>query len=113
MNFKLGDCENTYKSSTSDAYNFNKQKAEEARGSLDIKQLKEIKSTHYALGSYRDDFNTSTSVTYKPQSLVKSTMNKGEAEGKKTNIDFSASGNDEDRKRSMYREEYTPKKIEN
>ena len=112
-NFNFGESKNDYKSSFSDAYNFNADKAQSCRGILDSDKIKDLKATHYALGTDRNNFVTSTSATYQPKNVT-NFVRYDNKDVKKSSIDFEAQSNikAEERMKSLYMIDYSKKQIE-
>jgi len=112
-NFNLGESQNDYKSSFSDSYNFNADKALQSKVILDPNRVKDLKASHYTLGNDNNNFATSTSVTYQPQNITNFARYDNK-DVKKSNIDFASQTNikSEERLKTLYMMDYNKKAIE-
>lgn len=112
-NFNLGESQIDYKSSFSDSYNFNADKALQSKVFLDQNRVKDLKASHYTLGNDNNNFATSSSVTYQPKNITNFARYDNK-DVKKSSIDFASQTNikSEERLKSLYMMDYNNKAIE-
>ncbi len=108
--FKLGDSVNDYQTTHNHTFNFDKNKAKNAKSDLKEDLLNDLRATHYKLGYDPNKLNfTSNQSTYKPYNTLKNEKVSNN-ELRKHHIDFNPMGTGQ-QNRTIYMTDYTKKEI--